>query len=330
VLDPGGRYTREREHARGGMGRVLFVRDEHLDRDIALKELLPDSAIDGTTRGVTPPGQSPGRHSAPMVARFLQEARITGKLAHPSIVPVYELGHRDDGSMYYTMKFVRGQSLAEAISRARTLDERLALLPHFADLCQAMAYAHSRGVIHRDIKPSNVMVGEFGETVVIDWGLAKIRGRKDIHEQGMKNTLFAMRGGGAADVAKTEYGQVVGTPAYMSPEQASGSLEEVNERSDVYSLAAVLYELLTGRTPFTARNTAELLAKVREHTPEPVRGKAPKAPAELIAICEKALNRDPRKRYDSAGALSTDIARFLNGAVVSAYHYSLIERFRRC
>jgi serine/threonine-protein kinase len=158
------------------MGRVLLVHDEYLGRSIALKELLPLSAP-------ADPSQkpSPMRQTASVVARFLQEARITGQLEHPSIVPVYELGRRHDGTLYYTMKLVKGKTLSQALRDCRSLQERLALLPNFVDLCQAIAYAHNRGVIHRDIKPGNVMVGQFGETVVLDWGLAKVRNSEDVN-----------------------------------------------------------------------------------------------------------------------------------------------------
>ena len=178
VEEAEGRYTLREERARGGMGRVLLVRDEFLGRDVALKELLPELVKVGGDTSIIP-NSSRSPMTLRLLARFLQEARITGQLEHPSIVPVYELGRRQDGSLYYTMKLVRGQSLAHAIREARSLRQRLKLLPHFIDLCQAIAYAHSRGVIHRDLKPDNVMVGEFGETVVIDWGLAKARGKKD-------------------------------------------------------------------------------------------------------------------------------------------------------
>src|SRR5690606_4846921 len=134
---------------------------------------------------------------------FLQEARITGQLEHPSIVPVYELGHRGDGSLYYTMKLVRGRSLSKALSECKTLEERLRYLPHFVDLCQAIAYAHSRRIIHRDIKPANVMVGEFGETVVLDWGLAKRRDREDVHQKALAETILAMNLGDEAAAAQT-------------------------------------------------------------------------------------------------------------------------------
>ncbi len=154
VRETPGRYDYILEYARGGMGRVLLVHDGHLGRDIALKELLPEFVNEADDS----PAPSPVRKSVPFIARFLQEARITGQLEHPSIVPVYELGYRKDGSLYYTMKLVRGKSLAQAIKAAGSLRDRLTLLSHFIDLCQAIAYAHSRGVIHRDLKPANVMV----------------------------------------------------------------------------------------------------------------------------------------------------------------------------
>ncbi|MCA9002986.1 MAG: serine/threonine protein kinase, partial [Planctomycetes bacterium] len=220
-----GRYKGESEYARGGMGRVLLVHDAHLGRDIAMKELLPNVSRSGETASLG--NASPVRLSVPLINRFLQEARITGQLEHPSIVPVYELGNRRDGQLYYTMKLVRGETLHRAIHQAKRTEDRLALLPHFVDLCQAIAYAHSRGVLHRDIKPANVMVGEFGETVVLDWGLAKGRGQNDVHQEGFADAMRALNAGGDTALADTEYGQIVGTPAYMPPEQARGELDKV-------------------------------------------------------------------------------------------------------
>ena len=185
------------EIGRGGIGRVLIARDSHLGRDVALKELLvPESASSSVT---TADGRVELSDASLGTARFLREAQVTGQLEHPGIVPVYELGARADGTLYYTMKLVRGRTLAQALRGCRSLDERLRLLPHFANLCHAVAYAHSRGVIHRDIKPANVMLGEFGETVVLDWGLAKVRGRVDIRDQalGAERRAAAQRHGRA-------------------------------------------------------------------------------------------------------------------------------------
>lgn len=230
VPETPGRYKHISEHARGGMGRVLLVHDHHLNREVALKELLP-----ATGNGKTPDAPSPVRVSVPFMARFLQEAQITGQLEHPSIVPVYELGHRMDGTLYYTMKLVRGRTLSKAIKEAPAFNDRLKLIPHFLDLCQAIAYAHSRGIIHRDLKPANVMVGDFGETVVLDWGLAKAKNKLDVHADGLAETIRALNvAGGPVEMAKTSYGQAMGTPAYMPPEQARGDIHAIDERSDVY------------------------------------------------------------------------------------------------
>jgi len=169
VIEQAGRYQEISEYARGGMGRILMVKDRCLGRDVALKELLPTLASQEQK-----PTLAKNDADQPF-RRFIREAMITAQLEHPSIVPVYELGRREDGSFYYTMKLVKGKTLSEAIQETNDLDERLRLLPHYIDLCQAIAYAHERGVIHRDLKPSNVMVGQFGETVILDWGVAKIQ-----------------------------------------------------------------------------------------------------------------------------------------------------------
>ena len=303
VQETPGRYTDITEHGRGGMGRVLLVQDQHLGRDIALKELLP-------LPGAKTDEPTPVRLSGPHMARFLQEARITGQLEHPSVVPVYELGHRKDGTLYYTMKLVRGKTLAEAIRQCGSLKERLKLLPHFVDLCQAIAYAHSRGVIHRDIKPSNVMVGEFGETVVLDWGLAKAKDRKDIHADGLAKTLKVMNFGDEADLQKTQYGSALGTPVYMAPEQAKGELDQIDERSDVYSLGAVLYELLALQTPFAGLSVRQTLHHVVHEEPKPIRSIDPDVPMELVQICERAMRKDPEERYESAQVLAEKVQNY--------------------
>lgn len=307
VYETPGRYTNSIEHARGGMGRVLLVHDDFLGRDIALKELLPHlGTTEESTRDASmqtsPVGDhpSPVRFSAHIIARFLQEARITGQLEHPSIVPVYELGHRRDGSLYYTMKLVRGRSLAKAIKDCMNFEERLRLLPHFVDLCQAIAYAHDRGIIHRDIKPANVMVGEFGETVVLDWGLAKKRDREDMYDVELAKTLQAMNLGSDFEAPQTAYGQVLGTPVYMAPEQASGNLEAVDERSDVYSLGALFFELLSNTVPVAGKNLTEILANVKTGNVRNVIEFEPQCPKELGAIIDKAMAFEAENRYQSA------------------------------
>ncbi len=324
VEEAPGRYTLVSQHAEGGMGRILLVHDEFLGRSIALKELLP---TDKETVSADRP--SPVRNTASLVMRFLQEARITGQLEHPAIVPVYELGRRSDGTLYYTMKLVRGKTLAEAIRDCRSMEERLRLLPSYLDLCQAIAYAHSRGVIHRDIKPANVMVGQFGETVVLDWGLAKVTDVEDVCMDDMRTTLHFLELDETESLAKTAYGRALGTPHYMPPEQADGRIDEIDERSDVYSLGAVLYEMLTGTTPYTGKGTREIIGKVLNSNPTPVLAAAADVPPELAGICEKAIRRDPAMRYQSAAELAEDVQRFVTGSLVSAYRYSMGETLSR-
>ena len=318
VSETPGRYTLISHHARGGMGRVLIVHDEYLGRNIALKELLPPGSPED--EGEKP---SPVRQSAALVARFLQEARITSQLEHPAIVPVYELGRRQDGSVYYTMRLVRGKTFAAALQECNSLDERLHLLSNFIGLCQAMAYSHSRGVIHRDIKPANVMLGAFGETVVLDWGLAKVRDTEDVHMEDIRDTLHFLDVDGKQSLHKTAYGRALGTPHYMPIEQAEGRVDAIDERSDVYSLGAVLYEILTGNTPYSGKTTREILDKVIHERPMPVLELAPDAPPELAVICEKALQKDQSQRYQTAAELAEEVQRFIDGSLVRAYRYSL-------
>jgi serine/threonine protein kinase/WD40 repeat protein len=328
VPETPGRYHSAREHARGGVGRIYLVHDAHLGRDVIRKELLGDSthAADDTQQKTASAIANPG---APLQARFLQEAKITSQLEHPSIVSVHELGRRDDGTLYYTMKYVRGRTFDQAIKDARTLRDRLALLSHFMDLCQAVAYAHSKGIIHRDIKPGNVMVGQFGETVVIDWGLAKTRSRSDIHRDGMTETTQAFQDGDSEDIMKTAYGRIMGTPVYMAPEQAKGQIDRVDERSDVYALGAVLYSLLTSHAPFEGNSVQDVLHKVIHKDPVAIPVHEPEAPIDLTAICKRAMAKDPASRYQSAKELAEEIDRFQSGALVQAYEYSLSEYMRR-
>ena len=197
---------------------MLLVHDESLGRDIILKELLP----------VPDPNQeqpTPVRRTASLVARFLQEAKVTSQLEHPSIVPVYEVGLRPDRTPYYTMKLLKGKTLSAALHECKGLPDRLALVRHFADICHGVAYAHSRNVIHRDLKPSNIMTGQFGETVILDWGLAKVLDKPDVQFDAFEKTITAIMVGFDSEHGKTVPGAVLGTPAYMSPEQARGELQ---------------------------------------------------------------------------------------------------------
>ena len=318
VHETPGRYTLVSHHEKGGMGRVLIVHDEYLGRNIALKELL----VPGTGAAAEEK-PSPVRQSAALVARFLQEARITSQLEHPAIVPVYELGRRQDGSLYYTMRLVRGKTFATALQERKTLDERLRLLSNFVSLCQAMAYSHSRGVIHRDIKPANVMLGSFGETVVLDWGLAKVHDVEDVNMEDIRDTLHFLDLDEEHALPKTAYGRALGTPHYMPIEQAEGRIDAIDERSDVYSLGAVLYEILTGAPPYSGKSTHEIIDKVIHTAHVPVLKVEPEAPPELAVITEKALQKDPARRYQSAAELAEEVQRFIDGRLVHAFRYSL-------
>ncbi len=317
--EPIGRYdfetgpNRETEElGRGGIGRVVVVHDRYLGRDVAMKELLAEHT------------SNPALATSRMVAleqRFLREARLTGQLEHPAIVPVFEVGRRLDGGLYYTMQRVRGRTLHQLLREARSLEGRLKAVAAYLTTCQAIAYAHSRAVVHRDIKPQNIMVGPFGETYVLDWGLARVKGRSDPRAADLKLqpdiTGNVLEGG------------AIGTPSYMSPEQAEGKIEIIDEKSDVWCLGAVLYELLTGEPPYTGNNPFDVLGKIIKEKWTPVRQLEPDAPVELVAIAEKALQHRREDRYPSAAEMAKDVNAWLQGGRVAAHDYSSWELMRR-
>ena len=299
------RYEQVSEHARGGLGRVVRAVDKRLGRTVAVKELLRR-----------------GEHGDSYEARFLREALITARLEHPGIVPVHEAGRWPNGDPYYVMKLVEGRTLKELISARSQLRDRLSLLPHVIAIADAVGYAHSEGVIHRDLKPSNVIVGEFGETIVVDWGLARDR-KRDIPEPPELNVALMVSSGSVSTVS----GKVVGTPAYMAPEQARGEL--VDERADVYAIGAVLYELLAGKPPHHDETPQATLDRVIAGPPRPVATAVAHVPGELATIVSKAMARRPDDRYPNASALAEDLRRFQTGKLVSAHSYTAWSLLRK-
>ncbi|MGC4121440.1 MAG: serine/threonine-protein kinase [Myxococcales bacterium] len=311
------RYEFKGEHGKGGQAKVYVTLDRHLGREVAWKELSREASRE--------PRDSSSQ-AATNLDRFLREARVTGQLEHPSIVPVYELGRRPDGAFYYTMRLVQGRTLSAAVKGAKDLSERLRLLGHFRDVCHALAFAHSRGIIHRDVKPANVMVGAFGETVVLDWGIAKIRGKDDVRSQELEQRMKSL----SQDTSgQTLAGDALGTPSYMSPEQAEGRVEDVDERSDVWGLGGLLYELLTGHPPFLGTTALATLTLVSREPLVPVRTRESAAPPELAAIAEKALSKRRDQRYQSAAEVAADVTAYMAGLRVAAYAYSSWELLRR-
>jgi eukaryotic-like serine/threonine-protein kinase len=291
-----GTYERRGVLGSGGLGRVYEARDARLRRIVAIKELRQSSAS--------------------AADRFVREALITARLQHPGIIPVYEAGRWPGGEPFYAMKKVAGTSLAQAIEARPTMAARLALLPSLIAAADAIAYAHAQRVIHRDIKPHNIMLGAFGETVVIDWGLAKDLA-SGLAEASSDAGVTAPEAS-APSSPHTVAGTVLGTYAYMSPEQARG--DPVDERTDVYALGAVLYQLLAGAAPHAGVDRREVA---------PVASRAPIAPRDLVAIVDRAMAPDPAARYPSAQAFVEDLRRFQTGQLVSVRDYHAGERLVR-
>jgi tetratricopeptide (TPR) repeat protein/tRNA A-37 threonylcarbamoyl transferase component Bud32 len=317
----GDRFHILRPWREGGLGKVSIAEDEQLHREVALKEIKIDHARDKRS-----------------CDRFLLEAEITGALEHPGIVPVYALGQYSDGRPFYAMRFVRGDTLEEAIERFHRADSAKArdrgqrsvafrkLLARFIDVCNAVAYAHSRGVLHRDLKPSNVLLGKYGETLVVDWGLAKVLGKED-GDVLAEETPFVLQS--EHDSAPTRMGTLIGSPRFMSPEQAAGRLDLLSPASDVYSLGATLYVLLTGVAPFRDPDLQTVLHKVQQGDfPLPRQASEKIAPA-LEAVCLKAMAIKPSDRYASPREMADDIEHWLADQPVAAYREPLLARFNR-
>ncbi len=300
------RYKIEEEIARGGMGVVLRVKDGDLDRTLAMKRMAsaPDETMGGSEGG--------------RFARFMEEAQVTAQLDHPAIVPVHDLGFDEDGTGWYTMKLVEGRELGQVFDLARVNQEgwnEARVLRVLVQVCEALAYAHGKGVLHRDLKPANIMVGEFGEVYVMDWGLARVAGS----EVTSPREDDEIRGGGMT----TLDGSVMGTPEFMSPEQARG--EEVDERSDVYAVGAMLYYFLAGHPPYQGE-AKEVVKRVAKEGPKrlPIEVKR-----ELATICRKAMARERGERYGSMAQLGQEIQRFLDGRVVEAYETGKWAEFKK-
>lgn len=320
------RYSIRQEIGRGGMGRVLSARDDELRRDVAMKVMRED--IGG--------GPESSSMRSLRLARFLEEAQVTGQLDHPGIVPVHELGVDEQGRVYFTMKLVRGEDLGRVIEHARARRDgwsETRVIGVLLRVCEAMAYAHSKGVIHRDLKPSNIRVGRYGAVYVMDWGLARVNGRSD--ERDLRVRELASAAASEPVVSEralyaqgdsplqTMDGTPIGTPMFMSPEQALGELHRLGPTTDVYGVGAILYTVLTGQMPYVdpqePLDGMGIVRKIRAGAPRDVLALAPDATPELAAICEKAMRREPQERYADMEELAEELRAYLEQRVVRAH-----------
>ncbi len=308
------RYDLQTVHGRGGLGQIWRAHDRFMSREVAVKEILPSAA-----------------EIPEVTSRFMREAKITGQLEHPGIVPVYDVGRLpDEDQPFYAMRFIEGETLDDRIRKYHQIEKRSEesslqlreLLAAFVGICNAVAYAHHKRVLHRDLKPQNIILGKFGEVSVLDWGLARLMDSDDEEE---KNQSVVDH----QQMEKTAAGAVMGTPAFMSPEQAQGNQAELGEQTDVYALGAILYQILTGEPPFVARKYEDLVQQICEQAPTPPREEDTTIAAPLSAICLKAIEKKPADRYQSAADLAEDINRYLADEKVLAYQESTIELARR-
>lgn len=333
-LDPASRVARyqHRERiARGGMGDVVEVWDAVFLRSLAMKVIRPDLR--------NQQGSDPSAYRE-LRARFIEEAQVTGQLEHPGIVPVHDMGTDEEGCPYFTMRLVRGADLGEVLYKMSADLDGWALpraLSTLLRVCEAVSYAHSRGVVHRDLKPANIMVGPFGEVYVMDWGLARVRGRSpsyDVAQPGKESIRTDRRSHRErlpASPLVTTDGSVLGTPAYMAPEQARGQLEAVDERCDIYAVGAILYHMLAGHAPYQdggPRDARETLELVIGGPPSPIRVSR-SVPAELESICDKAMARRKEDRYESMEELAGELRAYLEVRVVAAHRTGPIAELRK-
>jgi serine/threonine protein kinase len=301
----GTRYRLIERIGSGGMGTVYLAEDSTLGRRVALKILdLPELRTE-------------------LSVRLLREAHILARLEHPGIVPVHDAGTLADGRVFYAMKFVEGERLDALAKRIGAVHERLRI---FQRICEAVAFAHARGILHRDLKPENVMVGPFGEVLVMDWGVAKIL-REDAAPREVHASIGVETSRKAPTVTKplkTEHGTILGTPGYMAPEQARGEVESIDEHADIYSLGAIL-KFLVASKKFDAPQGSDM-GGIGTKTASTTTASAPKA---IAAIAQKAMAEEPANRYASVSDLAQDVARYLDGAPVSAYPESVFQKALR-
>ncbi len=344
------RYEFEGEVGRGGMGIVYRVYDVDAKRNLALKVLRdPQRGASGKNSPNRPPS-SGASHDEKTLGRFLEEAQVTSQLDHPNIVPVHEIGVDDRGSVYFTMKLVKGDDLRRVFELVKkkedgwTVDRAVGVL---LKVCDAMSYAHAKNVIHRDLKPGNVMVGRYGEVYVMDWGLARVHGaiEPDHHDLRIRPRVRKHADESKNDDSDspivtplvTMDGDVIGTPSYMPPEQAAGELDRLGPWSDVYAVGAMLYHLLTGEAPYSGAlstgsprpSAYEILGALAQGPPPPILAQNPEARPELVAICEKAMRRETHLRYPSMLELASDLRAHVEHRVVAAYESGLLAELRK-
>lgn len=340
-----GRYELKQEIARGGMGAIMEVWDSELRRTLAMKVVLGGKAAPGSS-------QSSEEVAERRLSRFLEEAQITGQLDHPGIVPVHDIGIDESARVYFTMQLIDGHDLRKVFEMARMEKggwNPARVISVFVRVCEAMAYAHSKNVLHRDLKPANIMVGAFGEAYVMDWGLAKVHDRigpEQPHEatehdeeatpRERDHKIHTDRSDGSTTEGsplQTLDGDIVGTPSYMAPEQARGKLGEIGYHSDIYSMGAMLYHLLSGHAPYEPLGEKvpahTILEAVRKAPPWPLQRLNPDVDNELAAICEKAMSREPKLRYESMLALGEDLRAWVEGRGVGAYTSGVLYETRK-
>jgi serine/threonine-protein kinase len=296
-----GRYSDFKPLSRGGTAVLQTCRDKNLGRVVVIKTLLPHLADNEV-----------------MQARFLREARVTAQLAHPATVPVYDMGYDLERRLYFTMKKLEGVTMRKILDSQKAGDEKMIdefnldrLLATLIQVCNCLGYAHVHGVVHRDVKPENVLIGPFGETMVLDWGVAKVWAMKESHEQS-----------GVIDhEVLTQVDQRPGTPLYMAPEQVRGGGDDIDARTDVYGAAAVLYEILTLEEPLRGKHIGETFDMILKTPPVPPRQRAPgrNIPQQLAEVCMKGLAKDPAKRYETMGQMVDALHEFRGRALEAMF-----------